>query len=304
VNPALTANINADWRVIANFRDQWIGPASPYATGTISYDRKILQNKMPGVEEDKNTFGFGAMLMYDYAMSGVVKSTYASLNVSYNLQLAEGTYLHRLGAGFGAIYGRRYIDFGRVDFEEQFTGTGFNVNLPTGEMALSNMKPYISSSAGITYSITSEKSNIDIGISAFHLNKPKQTFLEDEHQILPMRKVGHINFETFLNDYLLFNANAIYQFQDDASYYSFGGAFGYIIPTNNDFILNAGLWYWSKNAVIPYVGLVYDNKQFGFSYDYTISKLNIAPRKPHTWEVSFIIRGVTGPRKTIPCPWK
>ena len=44
INPSLTANINADWRAIANFRDQWISPASPYATGTISYDTKMFQN--------------------------------------------------------------------------------------------------------------------------------------------------------------------------------------------------------------------------------------------------------------------
>ena len=42
INPALTGNINGDWRVISNFRDQWIGPASPYTTGTASYDRKIF----------------------------------------------------------------------------------------------------------------------------------------------------------------------------------------------------------------------------------------------------------------------
>ena len=49
VNPSLTANINADWRAIANFRDQWITPASPYATGTVSYDRKMFQKKFPGM---------------------------------------------------------------------------------------------------------------------------------------------------------------------------------------------------------------------------------------------------------------
>src|SRR5215212_11469125 len=85
INPALTANINADWRAISNYRDQWIGPASPYATGTISYDRKILQNKIPNVHEEKNTLGIGAMLMYDHAMSGIVNSTYASMNLSYNI---------------------------------------------------------------------------------------------------------------------------------------------------------------------------------------------------------------------------
>src|SRR5678815_5174248 len=88
VNPALTARINSDWRVISNFRDQWIGPASPYATGTISYDTKVLQNKIPNVHEEKNLIGVGGMLMYDYAMDGIMKSTYASANLSYNIVLA------------------------------------------------------------------------------------------------------------------------------------------------------------------------------------------------------------------------
>ena len=88
INPSLTANINADWRAIANFRDQWISPASPYATGTISYDAKMFQKKFPGMEEG-NIFGLGGMLMYDKAMGGVVKSTYASMNISYRVKLIE-----------------------------------------------------------------------------------------------------------------------------------------------------------------------------------------------------------------------
>src|SRR6185503_11259203 len=87
VNPSLTANINADWRAIANFRDQWISPASPYATGTISYDAKMFQKKIPNVEYDGNVFGLGGMLMYDKAMSGVVKSSYASMDLSYKVKL-------------------------------------------------------------------------------------------------------------------------------------------------------------------------------------------------------------------------
>src|ERR1051325_11887002 len=87
VNPALTARINSDWRGISNFRDQWIGPASPYATGTISYDTKALQNKIQNVPEEKNILGIGGMLMYDYAMDGIMKSTYGSLNLSYNVVL-------------------------------------------------------------------------------------------------------------------------------------------------------------------------------------------------------------------------
>jgi type IX secretion system PorP/SprF family membrane protein len=305
VNPALTARINSDWRVISNFRDQWLGPASPYATGTISYDTKILQNKIPNVHEEKNLIGVGGMLMYDYAMDGIMKSTYASANVSYNIVLADGPAVHRLGAGFGASYGRRTVDFSRLTWEEQWVGYGgFDKNLPSGELALINMKPYFSVSTGLVYSITTQNSNLDIGAAAFHVNTPKQTFLQDPNQKLAVRKVAHVNFETFLNTSVVLNANAIYQFQQDAEYYSFGGGLGYYLPQDADVILNVGMWYWSKNAIIPYVGFAYKDFQLGLSYDVTISKLNQASIKPKTFELSLIFRGTKEPTQIIPCPWK
>ncbi len=304
VNPALTGNINGDWRLISNFRDEWIGPASPYVTGTISYDKKIMQNNIPGVPEN-NIMGLGGMVMFDKAMSGIVKSVYATMNLSYSIKLREGEdFAHRLGLGFGATYGDRSIDYSRLDFEEQFTGNGFNTSLPTGETALSNMKGYVSASAGIIYSYTTEKSNFDIGASAYHVNRPKQTFLKDNNQELAIRKVAHANFETFLSDRVVLNANGIYQSQTTTHYFSVGSALGYYLGDEAGTLLNAGLWYWSKNAVIPYVGLSYKDFQFGLSYDITISKLNQAAKKPSTWEFSLILRGKQKASGIIPCPWK
>src|SRR5450759_4116998 len=171
INPALTANINSDWRAITNYRSQWMGATSPYVTGTISYDSKVLQNKNAFLAEN-NYLGLGGMLMFDRAMGGVAKGTFASLNLSYNIKLIDGNSKHRLGVGFGATYGHRTVDYSRLNFEDQYTGFGFNTNLPTGETALSDMKAFISVSTGLTYSITSEKSNFDIGVAAFHVNEP------------------------------------------------------------------------------------------------------------------------------------
>lgn len=304
INPALTANINADWRAISNMRDQWIGPASPYVTGTVSFDTKVMQNKTPNGSEN-NFLGLGGMLMFDHAMSGVLKSTYASMNLAYNIKISETDYYtERLSMGFGAIYGHRRMDFSRVDFEEQFTGFGFNTNMPTGETALSNMKPYVSASAGITYSAKTEKTNFDAGIAAFHFNRPRQTFLKDDNEFLAMRKVAHANFEMFLNERTILNTNGIYQFQKKASYFSVGGAVGYYAGNNAETLITGGLWYWSENAIIPYVGVAYKDFQVGVSYDFTTSKLNQATRRPNTWELSLILRGVKKPSGIIPCPWK
>lgn len=300
VNPALTGNINGKWRVIGNFRDQWIGPSSPYATGTLSFDTRLFENRIP----EGNTFGVGGMMMYDKAMQGALKSSYFSLNTSVNITLAEGDATHRLGIGIGGIYGNKRVDFSKLSFGEQFNGYGFDTNLPTQEASLANMKPYISTSAGILYSITTEYSNLDIGAAGFHMTRPKQSVLNDPNQYLAARYVGHVNYETFLNDELVLNANSIYQRQESTEFISVGGGLGYFLTGEPDnIVLNIGAWYWLKNAVIPYIGIMYQNMQFGLSYDITVSKLSQAAEKPKSFELSLIIRS-SNPKGFIPCPWK
>jgi type IX secretion system PorP/SprF family membrane protein len=304
INPALTANVNGDWRLIANCRDQWLRPASPYATGTISYDSKILKTKVP----EGNYMGLGGMLMYDQAMMGVLKSSYASINASYNVKLAETDdgADHRLGMGAGITYAHQQVDYSKLDFSNQFTGFGFDTNLPTGEAALTNMKPYLSANLGMLYSYISDYSNIDIGVAGYHLNKPKQTVTNDPKQYLPARYVAHGNFGVFLNDKVVLNTNAIYQTQSGTRYFSIGGSLGYYLSNDgeDDVIINGGVWYWSKNAVIPYLGLVYQNFQFGLTYDITVSKLSQASSKPTTIELSLILRSKEKIKNIIPCPWK
>ncbi len=304
VNPALTGNVNGDWRLISNLRNQWMGQASPYTTGTISFDTKVFQRKVLNVPENDNTFAIGGMLMYDRAMGGTVKSTYASINTAYSITVANNDVArHKVTAGFGTTYGKRAIEYDKLDFEEQFTGSGFNTNLPTGETALSNMKAFYSANAGITYCIQKENSNFDIGIAAFHVNKPKQTFLEDAKQTLAIRNVVHANYEKYLNERLVLNTNAIYQFQSKAEYLSVGGSLGYIVPGEDKVIVNGGVWLWAKTAVVPYFGFTYKDLQFGATYNIS-SPSSSQTFRTNAWEFSMILRGVTKASGMIPCPWK
>jgi len=328
INPALTANINEKWRVISNFRNQWSGPVNPYSTGTISFDSKIFQDVVGNYVDENTRVGIGGMMMYDQTMGGAFKSNYASFNVTGNIRLMkkegyeengarirhiskikmDATAEQRLGVGLGIIYGHKRLDFSKLDFGEQFVpNIGFNTSLPTGESALSQMKPYLSTSAGIIYSYIKDYTHIDLGVSAFHLNKPTQTFIKDENQYLAPRYVFHGNMETMLTDQIILNTNGIYQYQSGASYFSVGGTLGYYLPgydESRDIVLNAGLWYWSKNALVPYVGFSYGKYQIGLSYDVTISSLNEAARRPSTFELCLILRGNGKPYGVIPSPWK
>ncbi len=318
VNPALTGNINGKWKVISNIRKQWTGPANPYTTGTISVENKIFQHTQDDYyyDEENTRIAIGGMMMYDEAMAGALKSNYASFNVSGNVRLGSGkgyavnnldeAIEHRLGVGLGIIYGNKRLDQSKLTFAEQFTGSGFDTNLPTGESALSNMKPYLSASAGILYTFINSSTVFDFGVAAFHFNKPKQRFLSDPNQFLATRYVIHSNFETFLSQQVFVNTNGTYQYQSGASYFSIGGALGYYLLNDNekDVIVNAGVWYWSNNAITPYLGLTYGNYQIGLTYDVTVSKLTQASRKAPTFELCLVLRGGAKPDGVMPSPWK
>ena len=131
--------------------------------------------------------------------------------------------------GVGLTYGSKKIDFNQLNFEHQFAGYGFNTNLPTGEAALTNMQSYFSASAGLLYSYVSQYSNFDFGAAAFHLNKPKQTVVNDPNQYLAPRYVIHANYDNHLNEKVVLNTNAIFQTQAKASYFSVGGGLGYFL---------------------------------------------------------------------------
>lgn len=327
VNPALTAQINSKWRAISNYRNQWIGPANPYTTGTISFDSKIFQNLSENYVDEITRIGIGGMMLYDQTLAGALKSSFASLNFSGNVRLKErtgydyngnrirhiskikmdGTVEQRLGIGIGVSYGNRRIDMNKLTFENQFNGTAFDASLPSGESGLSNMKSFFSANAGLLYSYINDGVNFDFGVAAFHFNKPKQTVLDNDKEFLSPRYVIHANYERVLSDQVVLNTNGIYQYQSAASYFSVGGALGYTLSEDETSpqVLNAGLWYWSKNALVPYIGYSYGNFQLGITYDITISKLKDTPQRFKTIELCLIVRGGSSDRSgVIPAPWK
>ena len=246
------------------------------------------------------------MIMYDEAMLGTLKSTYASLDAAYSIKIAEQGGDQRLGMGVGLTYGHKRVDFSQLNFSQQFTGSGFDTNLPTGEAAFTNMTDYLSVSTGLLYTYNSRYSNLDIGVAAYHLNKPKQTVVADPNQYLAPRYVVHADYVNYLNSKVLLFSNSIYQTQSKANYFSVGGGAGYVMSEEGeeDMIFNVGLWYWSNNAIIPYIGFTFNKLQLGLSYDITTSQLSSAARRPQTFELSITFRGGDRADNSVPSLWK
>ena len=164
------------------------------------------------------------------------------------------------------------------------------------------MKSYWSLSSGLTYSYSSYNTRLDVGASAYHLNNPQQTFLKDPYQVVPDRYVAYVFFDKQLDNERVLNTLLLFQQQASLTYAVAGISYGIPLSSNNQF-LNLGVLYRYQDAIIPHLSLTIGNKQLGFSYDATWSKLNAAAVTPHGFELSFSWRSMYPERDKMKCPY-
>ena len=303
VNPAITGTSSSDWRIMCNWRQQWGNAGTPFNTQAFSTEVKIT-GREEKIDEAKNTLAIAGSLMLDQSMFGAFKSNYISTSLAYHKAISMN---ETIGLGIQGMYGNRTIDYSKLNFGEQFTSGGFDVTLPTGELALSKIKPIMSLSAGLNYNYSDEVFNIDFGAAAFHINSPKQTFLNDPNEFLSPRYLIHGNTEINLLGGKFLDINGCYQKQSNVDYFSLGGAFG-VDASGGDqnTILFAGAWYRDGDSFYPVISWRQQNVQFGFSYDITHSKQNQGPSNPRSFEISLVITKKKINEGVIECPspWK
>ncbi|NCT94085.1 MAG: type IX secretion system membrane protein PorP/SprF [Chitinophagaceae bacterium] len=304
VNPALAGNGDANWRLMGLRRNQWISAGvEPLNTTSLSFDGRLFKQR----DNDQNYIGGGLLFLQDYGLSGAYKSNSVSLAISSHISL-DADDLNGLSAGLGFSYANTLIDFNRLAFPSQISYTGFNRSLPTNEVYLSSIKPYYSAFAGINYTYKTESSSFDIGFAGYRFIKSQRSALKDPNQFDPPRYNLHANYQSFLGERVVFNANLMFAFEKTITSYNGGINLGYIIgdydAEEHPTIFNTGLFYRHNEAIIPYVGLRYGNVQGGVSYDINTSNTNsyVGPLK--TFEFSLIFHSPEKRRSPVPCPWK
>ncbi len=287
VNPAYTGVFNGSMRAISNYRRQWVNAGSPYNTLSICVDGKIKQQDI----EIQNPLNIGFMAMNDQSMKGVFQSNYFSGYVSYHVLLDENR-LHSLGAGLYAGYGNRRIDLSNISFGEQLTADGYDLSIPNGEAALSNMKPYASVGAGILYLYNNKEEGtfFDLGVAGFHLNKPRQTLVNDVNEYLPVRYTAQTSFQRYLQADLILNLKGVYQNQARTEYLQFGFSLAKLLTPDNRQMIGAGCWFRTNDAIIPFVIAEINKLQAAISYDVTVSKFRPGTSKTTSWEFSLFYR--------------
>jgi len=278
-------------RILFNFRNQWISTQSPYTTGYFQIDKK-LGNQIDGIQHCfQNPFNIGLNCMYDQSLQGAFKTINFTGNMSYHHQLNNNT---SIGLGFSAGYVNKRIDVQKISFSQQFSTGGFDLSLPNGETSFSNIKPFFTYATGVLYQThfggEDDFSNrIRAGVSLFHLNKPKQTFYNDENEIVPMRFSFQLEYFHEIGAESFYEIKYLQQFQANVNYSMISLNYSKSIGGENfhDNTIGLGINYRLQDAIAPNIYLSIRNYKFMYTYDINSSGLKSGLNQPKSMELSF-----------------
>ncbi len=286
-NPANTGFIpDADYRLGANYRNQWSAVMTvPYKTTSIFGDAQLFRDKL-----ENGWLGVGGVLLSDVAGSGSLRSTKIYGSLAYHQMLGNSSLL---SAGFNVGWANKRIDQTKLKFPDQFDGKFFD-NPVTAVSLTNNNVSYMDVQAGMNYAyFPREDIYINAGYSIHHVNRPKETFFNDNTNAgrIPMRHIGFLNAIVKVNERVIINPNAYFTTQAKAIELVFGLNGNYNLSEYGEKQLIAGLYYRLGDAIAPMVGFELNNIRFTFSYDATLSSLNKFNNYRGASEISIIKKG-------------
>jgi type IX secretion system PorP/SprF family membrane protein len=301
-NPANTGFIpDADYRLGASYRNQYSNiMAVPYKTMSIYGDAQVFRDRI-----ETGWLGLGGVILRDVAGSGSLTSTKIYGSIAYHQMLGLSSLLT---AGFNVGWANKRVDQSKLTFPDQFDGKFFDATMPTSVQLLNNSVSYFDMQAGINYAyFPTEDIYINAGYSIHHVNRPKETFFEDDKTSrLDMRQIGFINAILKMNDKVIINPTAYYTNMAKASELVFGMNAAYNLSGDGDKQIIGGLFYRYGDAIIPTVGLQINNIRFTFSYDVTTSSLKNFNHSFGADEFNLLYKGYYNPfngdRRQTLCP--
>ena len=280
-NPA-TSGFGINNKVQTLFRTQYEGVGSAYRTIGIAADLALLRKNS---YDKNNLFGFGVQAVSEQVLDGVLQTNAVSLSLANRLFLNEAK-TSSIALGISSTLITRTIDASKLTFGDQFnSGRLFN---PTSLEVINAIPSKFSSNVGLLYTLSNEQTFFQFGGSLFYINRSatEQALgkFEESYQTL-----AQINFEKKIWEKNTIAFHADYQNRFENEFFYTGAVFS--VPMNsrgeNFDRFYIGCFYRTKDATIPYVGLMYNKYKFGLSYDIYQSNMTMSTLRPHTFEFTI-----------------
>ena len=260
------------------FRTQYAGVGDPFYTAGAAVDFGFF--KIDG--SPNNSFGYGIQAVSDKVLNGILQTNSISNSLAYRIYFnKKETSYFALGIGYTIL--TRTLDASLLSFGDQYnSGRLFNAS---SLEAISKYPTKYTTNAGFMYGFQSEKSFFQIGASEFLVNRTINIIISNEpYQNYQFSALLNLEYQLEDDKTILFHAD--YQNRLEKEYFYAGAAVG--VPLNNEKNRSYfGCFYRNKDAVIPYVGLMYNRYKIGLTYDIYSNSLTSSNLRPQTIEFSF-----------------
>ncbi|MBK6546448.1 MAG: PorP/SprF family type IX secretion system membrane protein [Saprospiraceae bacterium] len=269
VNPALTGIFNGDNRFSVNYRRQWfVDDIVRYMTITGSYDLRFYPKKW----KTKGFWSGGILFNYDRAGDSKLGLAHLGVSASYTYPLKANHFLT-----FGGLVGisQRHFNPDELQWDSQWDGDIFDPSRITQEDFTKTSTNFFDFNAGINYRWQkSKRTKLDFGISAYHLNQPKQSFFQQTLSIkLPIRLNLCLTPSFQITNLFDFVFYAQYQNQNPFQEIVFGGFGKFYLnqKRGKEFNVLLGIGTRLEDAIIPKIAIEWKNWYAGLSYDINTS---------------------------------
>jgi type IX secretion system PorP/SprF family membrane protein len=260
------------------FRTQYAGVGDPFYTAGAAVDFGFFKID----ESPNNSFGYGIQAVSERVLNGILQTNSISNSLAYRIFFnKKQTSYFALGIGYSIL--TRTLDASLLSFGDQYnSGRLFN---SSSLESISKYPTKYTTNAGFMYGYQSEKSFFQIGASEFLLNRTTNTIITNEpNQNYQLSALLNAEYQLDDEKTILFHID--YQNRLEKEYFYAGAAVG--LPLNKE--MNRayfGCFYRNKDAIIPYVGLMYNKYKIGLTYDIYSNSLTSSNLRPQTIEFSL-----------------
>jgi len=300
LDPSQAGKFRGDIRAIMNYRNQWSSVASnPYRTYGASFDMPF------GNKKKDNFFGGGLNIYSDKAGALNLGITVVNLTVAYHIRVSQSGYL---SAGLQGGFLQSSLNIDNIRSDNQFDGTGYNDNLPSGENFANNSFFEPDFAAGVSYTYGDNTTNqvisnngfngkkVMVGAAIHHVVSPNYSFLEKTTDNLNFRRyVLHTNTSFGIGGTnIAVQPSGFVAYQQKAVEVVLGSYFRYNLKENSKYTqfshgvaMSFGIHYRFGDAFFPSILVEMGSIAFGVSYDFNLSGLKPASNGQGGYELSI-----------------
>lgn len=293
LNPAMTGVFEGDWRVHGQYRSQWKSVNfKPYQSSLISFDMPVKK------------WGFGAQITNFRAGIGNFNALQGLVSIAYTTPINR-TKAHNISFGIQGGVAQKSVEYQLLSFNNQYStnnGGEFDMTIASQEEFAGQSLITPSVNAGFLYFYAKQHSRLNpfIGVSAFNLTEPQETFFDKDNK-LPMRFYGHVGTRINFSEVFYMIPKGLIMNQRDYWEQTYAIDAGYYVKGGDLYLIGGALFRtvgWpnsfedevasiAEDAMVVSVGLKLENITAKVAYDVNISSLSTVSSGRGGFEISL-----------------